>query len=823
MKINKLTLVGYKRLMLNNIKEFVLDPTSPYQLILGTNGSGKSSILYELSPLPAFSGDYIKGGYKAIELERGGDQYELLSSFKSGNKHSFIKNGEELNPGGTGQVQKELVRREFGLTTDIWSIIIGETKFTDMAPMKRREIITEMSDSDLSYAISIYNDFKKRHNLSVGALNHVKKRLGVESSKLLALTDMDGLVERADQLRFELKILLENKELSVPSTQRAAYEIRQKLDELESISKRIMNCAVTMPKGYRFDSLSSIEETLAQKGTERSLKEALLAHYTSEYAELENVVDALLKTGAHGIDELRQKASILEAQIQSAWSKIETFTAIREASAVHIANERVLPLLESILSELPDNSDRRFTKDSIREARERLTNLRNDHDRATNKRSQALDRIEHIESARDSTCPDCGYVWKEGVSQQELETLRGYIPRYNELLADLTTKINETQEYVDAADEYVACFNRYRALVNDNPRLSLLWDYFTENECYARNPKSHIPLIYRWHQETIHAMEAEALQEEMNILRGALQSAEAAGEITGGNHFEQRVKVLHENIEQTTQEIIEIRAETAKLAGYRDNIDQVLYDFNSLRGLMDEINKVYDVQIRALRNEIIEDVIHGHQNDLGVIQVKLSEKTTLEDIIADLDKDAQSLEIETQALKLIVDEMSPTDGLIADQLFGFIRCFTSQLNEVISQIWTYDLEVLPCGLESGELDYKFPLQVRSAENISPDVSKGSTAQREIVDFSFMLVSILYLNLKDYPLYLDELGHSFDEQHRANVMNYVKLLIDSKRHSQMFMISHYASSHGSMTQAEICVLDSSNISTPLTHNKHVIMR
>ena len=55
------------------------------------------------------------------------------------------------------------------------------------------------------------------------------------------------------------------------------------------------------------------------------------------------------------------------------------------------------------------------------------------------------------------------------------------------------------------------------------------------------------------------------------------------------------------------------------------------------------------------------------------------------------------------------------------------------------------------------------------------------------------------------------------------MNYIKLLIESKRHSQLFMISHYAPQYGAMTQAEICVLDSSNISMPFIHNKHVIMR
>ena len=68
-----------------------------------------------------------------------------------------------------------------------------------------------------------------------------------------------------------------------------------------------------------------------------------------------------------------------------------------------------------------------------------------------------------------------------------------------------------------------------------------------------------------------------------------------------------------------------------------------------------------------------------------------------------------------------MDELSPVNGLIADQLYGNIKCIVSQMNEIISQIWTYDLEILPCGLESNDLDYKFPIQVKSASNIVKDI------------------------------------------------------------------------------------------------------
>ena len=59
-----------------------------------------------------------------------------------------------------------------------------------------------------------------------------------------------------------------------------------------------------------------------------------------------------------------------------------------------------------------------------------------------------------------------------------------------------------------------------------------------------------------------------------------------------------------------------------------------------------------------------------------------------------------------------------------------------------------------------------------------------------------------------PLYLDELGQSFDEKHRVNIMDFVKNL--SSEYSQMFMISHYHNGHGIFTNAQITILDVSNL-------------
>ena len=109
MKIQSIELKGYRRLLLKNIRSITLTMTEVVQIILGTNGSGKSSLMWELTPLPPNPQAYSKQGSKRIVVSQGADTYELFTSF-SPVMCTFIKNGiEDLNPGQTMAVQKDMV------------------------------------------------------------------------------------------------------------------------------------------------------------------------------------------------------------------------------------------------------------------------------------------------------------------------------------------------------------------------------------------------------------------------------------------------------------------------------------------------------------------------------------------------------------------------------------------------------------------------------------------------------------------------------------------------------------------------------------------
>ena len=65
MFIDKLILQGYTRVAQNTISKIEIDFTKHMQIILGSNGSGKSSLLEQLSLLPPqTSNEFSKGGRK---------------------------------------------------------------------------------------------------------------------------------------------------------------------------------------------------------------------------------------------------------------------------------------------------------------------------------------------------------------------------------------------------------------------------------------------------------------------------------------------------------------------------------------------------------------------------------------------------------------------------------------------------------------------------------------------------------------------------------------------------------------------------------------
>lgn len=822
MKITKLILSGYKRLLLNNIKTFTYTPESMYQLILGTNGSGKSSILHELSPLPGFSGDYIKGGYKHIEITHAGNSYVLISMFKSGNKHSFIKNGQEENPGQTGAVQKELVQQEFGITPDVHEFLTGELHFTDMSPAKRREWITRLCETDFTYAIGVHQKLKSGARDAQGALKHVKQRTTSETNKLQALSDIEGLEERYQRIHSELDHLFRERDNGAEPMTHLERKFERALSQVERLSQELMTQYPVAPVGKNYSSLEGIEEDLNHLSTEIKVNESLRVRIANEHEELGGLIRQLRESGSEDLDQLRARYM---AQKQERYEILRSVVTHRELIGSPIEVQRSFyessTLLTETLKSLPANTDRRFTRQKLNEAKEKLPDASREVERCQNKLAQFESRLEHLNNIRDTECPKCGHQWIPGVSDGEKQRLESAITQGTEKLDGLRKVEKELRAYIEEAEEYSYQYGGLRRLASEYPKLQNLWEMILESPELLVEPSALMGKVQSFQKDLEKHVRAEDLTGQIERLEKLFNETQGNGELNGIKH---RIETIENQLEEVTQALVKYKEEYQAVRRFHRQMKEYLENYARLETMVNELDHTRGEIVRSLRATGLEGVISQHQTQLGILQTKRTEKQTIEGILSDLALSEGELTRDQEVLIALANALSPVDGLIAEQLTGFIESFVAHINQVIQNIWTYDLKVQPCGLDGGDLDYKFPLYVKheGADNIAPDISKGSEAQVEVVNLAFRLVTMVYLGLEEYPVYLDEIGRSFDEQHRKNVMTFIKRLVDTGNYTQLFLVSHYAAQYGAFTQSEILVLDGSNITIPKAHNQHAVL-
>ena len=818
MRISRLVLSGYKRLTIRGVNRFSYYPGHPHQLIIGTNGSGKSSVLAELSPRPITPSAYHKDGYKEIEIHHRNSNYVLKSTVVGSHaKHSFLKDDIELNDGGTGAVQKILVEQEFSITQELLDVLTGKVRFTSMSAPARRSWIMRLSGDNLDYAMRVYQDVRTKHRDTQAVLKHTQKRLAEESKRLADDLNVDQLAASTQQLKEEITVLMG--EVDKPKQRSDAILTNLQLTKTKLVSACEAYIVFKQNQitwhGCDHDSVIATKAQLLHRQKDK------LPDLYAKIRKLEDII-ATIEGGNY------QSTEATKCEIDRLLHRIEGYYAtmnfdhreVRDIARYTSAYYGIHQTLVELFTVFLDNSNRHFTREARDQTRSKIDELKIETGKLRRVIGDAEHRLEHISNQKDIQCPKCDHHWKPGLFHGEVSTLQNTLLAAQAKYAACEQDLKHAEHFLENILLYSSQWGQWSSIMANNPRYSVLWTKVTDLLHAGHSPKNCILQFDEWAKDCKTLDLIADMHEKLNEQRNIMSRVEEVGYATK-TQYENLLQHHHGEVEECLTEIAALEEDIEALRVSKALTHQLNHLTKEIVEQHDLLNNQFHEYAMAVRTEMLKEDIYGKQSILAHEEHQLAQFNAVHSVVKDLKNTEETVSDDLHAYGLLMSELSPVDGLIAEQLKGFVSAFVGEINLVLSAIWTHDFVVHPCGQESGELDYKFPITCHGADIKIADVAHGSSSQVDVVDFAFRLVVMRMLGLNDYPLYLDELAPSLDEQHRINIMSFVKQFVEMGRCSQMFMISHYDSSHFTFAGAEVCVMDSANIlNMPDVYNQHV---
>jgi hypothetical protein len=828
MQIKLIRLKRYKRLMRSNIQEFEWTPTKQLMIMIGSNGSGKSSIMDELSPLPSPHKNFGPLGEKEFHCYHNGSLYVLKSEYGHGTgKHSFMRADEELNSGGTFKIQEDLCFQEFGLTREFHDILTGRIRFTQMTTAKRREILTKMSVVDLNFAFHIFGLLKQEHRSQKGTVDTITKRLTNENHDLPTDAELSILKDENGELSERLNGLFLARQPNARQGFNNEAEAIQYLENLIGRSKAILFSYPSLPERIKArDEAGFLEEKQAVSAQCTAIQ-AVINQMAEELESLRGINTADMEVSPEQLRDLEAEVVSLNNIIAGKLQEVTSTAIVFPLVNLDLSNNpegrlnSMFARLFEITNGFPDNTTGYFSNHVIEQTRQSLQGLlalRRQLDQAEQTASQRLARFKACDTV---ACPKCEHDFKPGVDETEGEKLEEYLSQIHIKLEAVDLDILREEEYLEAAKDYRGHVHNFVQLTREYNDFGPLWDFMAEHQLMFRTPSAIKMDLTQWQTKmalviSLHKDQAKA--ERLAHRQATLNEIDRDAVAYNRNRItllEHDINAKYDEHANVTQYLQQINSGEVNIRKLNREIESIINDYKQWRAramqhcewLLDKAfeNEIKEIQIRLAEGTRRLNTLEQREHSLRVLE---NEVTNSREVQADLN--------------LLIKALSPNGGLLGKYLMGFMQGVVTLVNAFIDEVWTYKMEVLPSKVEKDELDYNFPLNISNGAVVAPDISKGSDSQLEMVDFSFCQAMRKFLHLDNYPLFIDEFGRTFDEQHRDNLIPFISRLIENGNFAQIFYISHFVSTHGAFNQAEYMVLDPTNITVPEVYNKNVQM-
>lgn len=827
MQLVSMIFKGYRWFMLGAHDTVTWTPMSIEQVILGSNGSGKSSLLAEIYNIVPSSDSFEVGGGKEEVLQVGSRLYKATSMFptKAGH-HSFqvSDDGEtwtELNDSGLQTDQKSLVLQYLKLDTDLCDLMTDRVKFSKMDPATRRQWMMRICGTNFDFITDLHQTLKKKHRDFKGAIDVFSENLGDALKDMMAIAD--DVSSQAEELASleKLAVGVSEKIETMGGRRDTSDNLRRKVqsavgrlkfssDVLPTLLKKRRPEYYYLPIDVLHEDRDAEQDKVSEiKGRSKALED-----------RLEDVQAAIATIGR---DNLKDPSGVVN-RIASLQEEMAEFTAqeipgpgieLEYVQEMYNSAELAIKRLQPIMSEMPEVDDVKALRAAHDAGVLRKDIITVELGELTGMSQKLAVRLEHYNHASDVDCPQCQTRFKPGmdanVARSYEEKLRRNQAREAEIRAELIT-IGQTLE---TYEQLAGVVRRYREVVSQHPLHDDLWRLMEGERLHYKAPMELMSRLGE-HSRRLGAMVRYCrLNDDLLKQKTILASLEG----DTGHLLDLAEKLENELFDMRSkwhQQVAIVKAMDNDL----DLYSQCCKEVERFNQSMEEYVKLAAELNETTAFEYMVDVRKQVNTRIGTLHGLQTRHKALTDRIASLNLQIDEAKEKFEVYKLLDKATSPTEGIIAEALKEFMDTFLDRMNSHISRVWSYDMHITAAPDKGQNFTCQFPMYVAGNDRPSDDFKRGSTGQVSMVDFAFKLVVFKLEGLNNMPLLADEFGKDFDDEHRERLVRYIRELIEDKEFCQLFMVSHYHSVYSAFESAEIVVIDSRNITVPAEYNTSI---
>jgi hypothetical protein len=803
--LEELILENYIPLLSSDIHKVELNTQHMVNLFISANGSGKTSILKEVNPMPPENSNY-KNGRKYAVWRFGGKRYIMDSYTGVGNGHSFkIDDGPELNTGGTYSAQRELVGIHcYGLDASLVKMFGGlrlADRLSVMSPARRKDIIMQVYPNNTDYALGVFNKLKTERNELKAAIKNQNGRWAEENRKLSFINEcgVEVLEERIKGIESELR------EALMIRGSLNGIKLDSDLDLKVSQFKQLCDQLVVNRLSGQIFTENELKNMIDLNGRildQHKEQAAILGGIISEHASHLDGMEEFLKDP----DAFKEHAEHIKEDMTRLKTKIAEFDG--GLSRLPVFSDPETPLegldhcadgLIAYLNRVTVASEQTLTgaiyKNYLTTQETLAASLRH--------YKQTLDdvshKLAHYESAENVNCPDCSHEFKLGITPAELESLR----QQKAALITRVDKIEQEQSVLlrkieNDADWYLS-MNQLFSFIRENNHVRVLPELIKEFEVGKVASVRLLNALELFMKKAKLVGELKNLAEEESLLDARLALLDR------NNVLDMAIYVA--NIEK------DLVLENNKITHYKEKL---MSQINTLKAIQSHKSDVQ--RLDALRHEIMSGLIdQGKYQFKSAVDDRISDLSeekehnltsiikskSLTAVVQSISSDIERMKKRLVIVEVLMDGLCPNKGLIGKLMTDFIKAICGNMNAVLKDIWNTPLFIKPCSKDNGDLTYKFPV-VKGEKDPTPDVADCSGGEMDIIDWAWRFVLLGYHKFP-FPLLMDEVGIMLDEIKRGRFFNFIQEYVKKPGARQLFLVSHYFNQYGAFDSANFIAL------------------